>query len=221
MYFPTYHTLNFFENPDDVLAIANKLDYKPSDEGRWPGQRTENLGEVHNEFFNHLNAKILRLIYNKHGVYDIEYCATTMFQKTKYEDVKDLTGWTHTDTRDLLTYMVYLTPGLSNCGTSIQISKRGKFAIPINTDIKKQYYNKSNADYEKCKQGVAENNNQFETVAEFKSQFNSMIAFDSSNYHVANFNLQPGQERLTLIGFFHSIKSPYFPIPDSNLTFGG
>ena len=54
MYFPTYHTLNFFEDPNKILSIADNCEFKKSEDGRWPGKRTINLGDIHNDFFNHL-----------------------------------------------------------------------------------------------------------------------------------------------------------------------
>jgi len=219
-YFPTYHTLNFFEDPNKILSIANKCEFIKSEDGRWPGKRTPNLGDIHTDFFNHLNAKILRLIFNRHTVYDILYNASVRFQKISYDDVQEINqkGWSHTDTRDMLTYIIYLSPDINDSGTSIQISKN--FNEPIYTDVKKEFYKNTNSvNFDTYKNSRDKNNSQYETVAEFKSYFNSMLAFDSTNYHCADLNLKPGQERLTLIGFFHSIKSPYFPIPDMNRNY--
>ena len=54
----------------------------------------------------------------------------------------------------------------------------------------------------------------FDEVAKSYSHYNSLFLFDGSHHHAANFDMQPGEERLTLISFFELIVSPYFPIPE-------
>jgi hypothetical protein len=231
MYFPTYHTLNFYDNPQSIVDYANSLEFLPSD-GNYPGRRTRHLHEIDYDLFTYSCTRVLNMIYGTKVVEqnNISYVAKNSFQKIKTEDIKNVNkGWVHVDADAKITAIIYLTPGKNVLGTSIFTAKREGKALTDQTIKKEAFKNKTienverkfqlGLEDEQFKKRLMENNERFEEVARFNCKFNSMLVFDGANYHGANFDeLQPGEERLTQIIFFNEISAPYYPIPDMRRT---
>lgn len=221
MYYPTYHQLDFFRNPYKVIEWSKSLDFSKPTSGSYPGSRTDNLSNIKNDFFVNFNLQILRLIYGEDILRDeVSFASETYFQKITDEDLSfSNQGWIHTDSNMFLTAIIYLTPDCDDSGTSIYVPKDLEFLIK-NSDEKNNYYKNKLVRKNNYIKALEENNNNFKKVAEYKSYFNSMIAFDGSQYHGANFNLKPKQERLTLISFFSKIRANHYPSANFNRYLG-
>jgi len=222
MNYPSIEVRNFLNNADYVLNYAKSLQYEKTD-GNYPGLRTKPLHEINFDFFRDINSKIIRLLYPDWEVFtNIEWQATSFFQKINYDDVKFHVlneehtgkGWIHNDNQVKFTAIIYLTKG-DGCGTGLY-SKQDNFTM-VRGDhtIKYDYYYKNKEhnlqEYTKI---LNENLNQFKLECLFNSSYNKMIGFDGSNPHGAFYNLKPGEERITYISFFRRIVAPYCHVPE-------
>ena len=57
--FPTTVIDNFFDNPDEVvkMAASDKIEWRPSPEGRFPGLRSQPLHMLDEEFWDYFLFK--------------------------------------------------------------------------------------------------------------------------------------------------------------------
>ena len=212
MYFPLYYTTNFFDNADEIRKWAMGLEFIKPEDGRYPGVRTKPLHLLDENFYNFLQLKIMSLIYGR-DVKHVNWRTASTFQLIKYEDVKeDDKGWIHTDNDSALTSIIYLTPGNSNSGTSLYKPKKVGFQAQT-PDEKFKYYKsgKTNKDY---KNKQLKFNSNYQKLVSINSEYNSMVAFDGGYFHGADWDLKPGEERLTLITFFYELNAPWYSIPE-------
>lgn len=212
MYFPTYHQTNFFKEPQKVVDWSKTLEFYKSS-GEYPGYRTKPLHEINYSFFRSFNLKILRLIYGDEVLNpNLSFQSTSYFQKIKNEDsIYSNEGWIHTDGSNLLTCIIYLSPNLNDSGTSLYEANDIGYLLDDCAEEKFKFYKGQKIDKKKYLKALNDNNNKFTKTVEFKSNYNTFIAFDSSNYHAATLNIKPGEERLTLITFFSKITASHYP----------
>lgn len=216
-FFPTVCVDNFFEDPNTIRKLADFFEYKPSEDGKWPGVRTENLHKLSNEFFNQFLSKFFRIFYN----YDHEqlnWNASVYFQKTKpYGEDRELNcGWIHCDDDCVVAGLIYLDEDNdSNAGTSIfscldvDLYNNSKDKI----ELKRKLYLGEDIDIDDYKKIYNEFENNFVKTLQFKNVFNRMIAYDGNTYHRADsFNGSKNEERLTLVFFVHEIESKTVPL---------
>ena len=212
MYYPLYYTPNFFDNADEIRQWAIGLEYHKPKDGRYPGARTKQLHTVDNNFYDFTHLKILSLIYGKE-VGRVSWESNSFFQLIKYEDIKeDNFGWIHTDNDSMLTSIIYLTPGITNSGTSLYKSK--KLGYQTKTPKSKFDYYKSGKTTKEYKNEQLEFSKNYQKIVSINSDYNSMTAFDGGYNHGAEWDLKPGEERLTLITFFTNINAPWYSIPE-------
>jgi len=227
MNFPILQTNNFFDKPFDILEYANTLNFEKDKNGRYPGKRTKSLHILNNSLFNHINSKVIRLLYPEYQVFsNIHWTANTYFQKINYSDVtlniKNLenkgVGWVHTDRESMITILIYLTPSNINSGTSIYVKKNDLSFddAEMQYTVKRDFYLNKNVDEKKYLEVLNKNINNYNLLCKSNSIFNSMFLFDSSHFHSANFDLEENEERITLLSFINNITVPYFPIPEMN-----
>ena len=220
MYYPLYYTTNFFDNPDEIRQWAMSLSYDKTN-GRYPGARTKVLHEIDINFFHFVHLKIMSLVYGKESEY-VSWKAQSCFQLIKYEDIKEdnSAGWVHTDNSSALTSIIYLTPGKTNTGTNLYKPKKTGFQpdkdetfLKLIGDEKLNYY-KSGMASENYRKKQLDFNNNFQKLVTVNSEYNSILCFDGGYYHNAEWDLKPGEERLTFITFFNKITAPSYPIPE-------
>ena len=202
MIYPTIVLDNFFDDPIKVIQFAKSLEYYQDSEGKWPGERTKELHEVDNYFFEQCGYKILSVLYPT--IKKISFNCALLFQKISKEYKNQ--GWIHQDGNYDFTAIVYLSQH-NECGTSLFNSKK-IFSKILNTENKKNTY--LNKNFQEEIKYLNENNNQFTETVKINSKFNRLIMFDSSQYHSAQKFIENNieEDRLTLIGFFKDI---YFP----------
>jgi hypothetical protein len=199
---PTICIDNFFSNQKEILKFAKSLDYAPSRNGHWPGERTKPLHELDPIFFNHITLKIVASLYPNEWE-NISWKATSYFQKidSRWKGP----GWVHQDVHKQISSVIYLN-GDTNCGT-VLYKPNTHNTIPSVNEIKNlanlnPIKMKSN-DYKKA---LEEHNKKFTQTVVFNSEINRCIIFDSYQYHaVDNFNVSNKDERITIITFFDSI----------------
>lgn len=216
MYFPIYHIPKFFDEPEKITKWANSLEYNKST-GNYPGQRTGLLSEVAPKFFKYSTDKICHMIYGQ--MQKTTYSVASSFQKISYDDIKhdNNKGWIHADNDSLLTVIVYLTPNLTDSGTSIYKTINEGHGTDVQlSEQRKLNYKGKKINKDEYKKDLENNNSNFELLSTVHSKFNSAIAFDGCYPHGAHFNLKPGETRLTLTMFFKQMGVPYFPMAEVN-----
>ena len=111
---------NFFKYPDEMVNLANTLDYKPHSEGMWPGKRSPELHFVNPALKNAICTKYFRL----HLIAPmVGYKANAYFQKIPASSGH---GWVHSDYPYLHTSLIFLTKNANlNSGTSLFKPKKG------------------------------------------------------------------------------------------------
>jgi len=217
MYYGIYQNFNFYDNPKRIIDKVKSYGFIEEQEKNYPGKRTKPLNEIDLDLFNYSCLKVLKLIYGQTD--NISFFARNSFQLISYDDVKanNNEGWIHLDKTSMLTVVIYLTPNVKTSGTSIY--KPIDESIPIlNPNVKYDYYKTHKTNEPEYQKLLKENNSNFELVSKFNSTFNSMIAFDGCHYHQANFDLNPGEERLTQVIFYDKIYAPHFPVIEMSRT---
>ena len=200
MIWPTIVIDNFFNNPKAVIEFANNLEFQKND-GRYPGYRTKQLGEIENNFFQISTSKIMAALYpNESYMGSLQWTANQYFQKIKTNENLE-PGYVHQDLDAEFTAIVYLSDE-EDAGTAI--FKKIKEPVPHHEDDKKKGYLKSqkSKDYFNS---IKRNRECFQQTLEFTSVKNRMVLFDSSHFHAVNNFGKKQKERLTLITFFSSI----------------
>ena len=229
--FPVLCQDNFFDNPDEIRKYALSLDYKTSEDGRWPGERTQLFHTLNPK----LNSEILLKVFANYFDFNAG-CALNWkesqvcFQKIKpYTEIKndvENKGWIHTDGDNGFAGLIYLSPNTSlESGTSIFKLKKeyedldeklfdgSEYWMQYNEELNKLY---SNKDYNKEKltkeyNGLRE---KFDEVITMKNVYNRMISYDGGNWHSAGDFVD--EERLTLVFFVNNILSSPTPYQRSS-----
>jgi len=211
---PTIIKDNFLRYPNKVLDLINKCEFKKDETGRWPGERSEALHNVDDNFFNWIHEKIFALIYPDYSN-DIVFEAASYFQKVN-GNLYDHEGWVHRD-QSLMTIILYLSKH-ENCGTSLWEPKTF-MKDAINLDIKANMY-KGKIENEKALPYLKENNNQFDKTLTINSKFNRLLIFDSQTYHSADSfkDANCDEDRLTFISFVYDFYNPKQGLKNGILT---
>ena len=214
--FPILSITNFFKEPDKIRNWALSLDYKPAENGEWPGIRSKALHELDEDLANSFFSKFLSTYYNFHLGDDVKFNVQAHFQKlVPHEFQRCNQGWTHMDSNTVLAGLVYLTPEPdSNSGTSLFKLKDGKDTL-VDSSIKTEFYLNKTTDLESYASQLEEYNNRFEETHRFQNNFNTLISYPGDYYHRAN-NFGDG-ERLTLVFFIEQISAPYVPLEKVDL----
>lgn len=200
---PTIVTDNFLKYPNKVLNFSKQCTFSKDPNGKWPGERSDQLHNIDNNVFNFLHKKIFSILYPEHYE-DISYLASSTFQKIKGKNYNH-EGWVHKDDC-LLTVILYLS-NHNGCGTSLWEPKQF-VSEPINSKEKEKMY-KGEITTEEGLPYLKENNNLFTKTLTINSKFNRLLIFDSKTYHSAeSFNDNDcDDDRLTFISFIHRFHS--------------
>jgi len=196
---------NFFKHPDEIVNLANTLDYKPEPKGMWPGKRSPELHLVAPAFKNIVCTKYLKLhLADKM----IGSRCDAYFQKI---DAKSGYGWVHNDTPLLHTTLIYLNKDSNlNSGTSIyRPRKEAGLLLDSRHAMKKRAFILGEITAEEVEKFRAESSSDFEETIRFANVYNRCIGLDSVEWHAANeFSQNNDKEpRLTLIIFWYEVSS--------------
>tara|TARA_R110000803_G_scaffold164758_2_gene228413 strand:+ start:7067 stop:7756 length:690 start_codon:yes stop_codon:yes gene_type:complete len=216
MLFPNLSINNFFEDPDNILKLADTIDYFPSHTGSYPGVRSRPLHLIDPELFHKFTNAIFANFYN-YGT-DIKYNALVNFHKiTPFsKNKKDIRnqGWIHYDPA-VLAGLVYLNKQADlDTGTSLYVPKGElKHDWSKGEDLKVNLYLNGSCNQEEYKREMNNTDNKFVKTIEFNNIFNTFICYDGQNYHkINNMNIGTGEDRLTLIFFINDITVDGTPI---------
>jgi|TARA_R100001530_G_scaffold127803_1_gene97185 hypothetical protein len=203
MLWPTLCIDNFFPNLNEVIKFAKSLPYKPSEDGRWPGERSEILNKVSMDFFNYSTSKMIAALYPGDWR-NMSWDAHSVFQKVS--GMWQGEGWVHQDPLEI-SCLVYLETD-ENCGTSLfkQITHES-ICSEGQTEKRKGYLSPNMLEDKRSKEALRKNNERFKKTASFDAVPNRLVLFDQSQFHgVNNFNNSTDAERLTLVTFFGSVR---------------
>lgn len=222
--FPTKHFFptcidNFFENPDEIRQLGLGLERKSEGEGRWPGERTD---EIQNQ---ELLEKILGCYFDSNFQWEeshLYFQYISSFDEDK-NSVKNR-GWIHRDTlhwdrRPAIAGLIYLTPDIDlDSGTSIFQLKEdrlpfwdGRIILKEDQDtdwwgLKRLNFAHKLKDqilYEKTLMEYEEN---FIETIRFQNVYNRLVMYDTSDYHRANSFYSEKGNRLTSVFFIKGIE---------------
>lgn len=205
--FPVTIVDNFLDNPFSVINLAKTQDYFIDTKGKYPGKRTEHVGNFAPNFFDKTLQKFFSLFYELQDC-NFQYFSLMYFQKIG-KNFND--GWIHSDNPMIVSGIVYLNPEPSlNSGTSICMPNDSNWIPAKNLDTKiENFINDKDDDLAR-----EQNNCQYHDSIIVKNKFNRLIAFDSQLAHKASFEPMPnGEERLTLVFFIEKfIVDKQYPI---------
>ena len=210
--FPITIIDNFYSNPDQLVDLAEKQIYEPSENGAWPGTRSvKNLNEIDEDLFFFFSKSILSIFYPPE--YKIGFDIVTCFQKisprhdNKFHP-KNM-GWIHND-GCLFGGLVYLTKEPEkDTGTSIYTEKNTYFKYNYEDSVvmRKDYLDEldmSDEEYSKKHEQTFES--YYETV-KIENVYNRCILFGGNNHHAAQ--TFGTKERLTQVFFCYKIDSEW------------
>ena len=199
MTYPVTIVDDFFDDPDEIVELAENLKWYPPSTGNWPGLRTKQLHVEDERFFNYFGEKVHHLF---HDVIPDFWSMQAHFQKIKpfSEDKWDRRnqGWIHQDIDTWFGGIVYLQKDPEpDTGTSAYRVKRGfshQFADEIN--IKEMQYRSENVDDAEYDKAYDAMRNQFEETVSIANVYNRFVLFNNVTHHgVQTFGTKP---RLTL-----------------------
>ena len=199
---------NFFKHPDEIVYLAETLDYKPHSEGLWPGARSPELHQVNPALKTAICTKYLKLHLSSAPM--IGYQCVAYFQKIGAASGGLGKGWVHNDTPHLHTTIIYLNKHENlKSGTSLYRPKKG--IGPLYTtrhNMKKREFNLGKLSTKEAEKYRTESNADFEETIRFSNVYNRCIGFDACEWHAANeFSQNIKEPRLTLIIFWNQISS--------------
>jgi|TARA_R100000084_G_C4649107_1_gene148582 hypothetical protein len=216
MLFPNLSITNFFDDPDEIVKLANTLDYFPSPTGNYPGVRSRSLHVIDPNLFHKFTNAVLANFYNK-GT-EIKFEAWVNFQKIPalHKDKNNVKnkGWIHFDDA-VLAGLVYLNKKADlDSGTSLYLPK-GKLKHDWSkaTDLKVNLYLNGVYDKKEYEKEMKYTDNKFKKFMEFNNVYNTLICYDGQNYHkINNMNIGTDKDRLTLVFFINNITVDGTPI---------
>ena len=85
---PTIVKENFFEKPDEIVELADKIEWlPPGPKADWPGVRSKNLCDILPNLNNHIISEVLKLYYGRDNIEVLD--TIIQFHKIKLTDYKN------------------------------------------------------------------------------------------------------------------------------------
>tara|TARA_R100001082_G_scaffold65199_1_gene36700 strand:+ start:706 stop:1356 length:651 start_codon:yes stop_codon:yes gene_type:complete len=198
MNYPITIVDNFFEDADAILDMANSYEFYFTDDGRWPGSRTNQIFDLNRRFYNYLNDKIHLLHYEKPPEYTK---LSAHFQKIEplgdSQWDKRNQGWIHQD-YSYFGGIIFLNKNPSpDSGTSIYKAKNG-YVSTFNEECKckRSLYLGEEINLDKYNEAWNNNNDQYIETVTVQNVYNRLLMFNGNTHHgVKTFGTQA---RLTL-----------------------
>ena len=210
---PTTVQDNFFDRPDELVRLADSLEFSPAEEQQYPGARSAPFSLIDRDLDRFVGQRLLRSWFHA-GEFsrstDLNWVADIRFQIVEPAHPEQYhlknRGWAHYDSSIKFGGIIYLNPDPEpDTGTDIYIEKDGyAWTEDEDTKIEHKHYSGEEVldeDYIKAYNRV---NGQYELSISFKNVFNRMIAYDSQVSHCAR-TFGKDQERLTLTFFFKDL----------------
>jgi|TARA_B110000240_G_C13354238_1_gene391091 hypothetical protein len=200
---------NFLDEPHQMVEFSKQLIFTPEPDGRWAGIRSPELRDIDPFLYDNINKKVIALFHDMESIDHTDVDVSMTFQKipsTLHH------GWVHND-NCFMTGILYLNENpLVNSGTSLYTSKEGTL-INLDHTEQKRASNLRGSISEIEMEVQEEHNNQFEKTVDVKGKYNRLTLFHGNVHHSANnLGLDNGEDRLTLVMFFHRVIGREMPI---------
>lgn len=210
-YFPITVIDNFFNDPDKVRDLALKCNYGPSPTGDWPGQRTELLHIVDENFYKNFCLKIISIFYDT-NYHNVNMECRAYFQKITSLDNNPKSnknkGWIHADDQ-IFAGIIYLNPEISfDKGTSIYHTKSNfdqKEIYNLSKAKHRFYLKNDDSNYDEC---FTKLSSYFDETINVKHVYNRLVLIDGTSWHAAQNFYNKNNSRLTLVFFINKLELP-------------
>ena len=213
MTYPVTIVDNFFEDPDEIVKLAEELKWYPPETGNWPGLRTKQLHLENERLFNYIGEKIQHLFHDTIPDYwelQAHFQKIEPFSDDQWD--KRNQGWIHQDIDTHFGGIVYLSKNPEpNTGTSIYKTKQGYCTQYLNElKIKERHYLGEDIPDEEYDEAFNAMMDQFVETVTVENVYNRLVLFNSKTYHgVKTFGNKP---RLTLNFFGMGMSGKLPPI---------
>lgn len=192
---------NFFRNPDNVVALAERQDYTKSAE--YPGYRTGNLLESKDPIVKNFGLYFAQRLSKDVFPGISKFLLDVRFHKNEtYSEVEANTGWIHSDESEIAG-LVYLNKNESNFnnGTSIFL-KTSSEDFECNDFESRRQFNLSSIATEDYMEDLKNNRLQFSETVRIGNLYNRLVTYDARRFHSPNnYNTTSGKPRLSLLFF--------------------
>ena len=209
--YPNLIVDNFFEDPDSIVDLSKNLQYSSSDDGRWPGFRSNYLHRIYPRLFDFICTKITHLFYDtcKSWTYEMTFQKVNPFSENQYD--KKNCGWVHSDEYNF-GGVIFLTKNPDdNTGVTIYKSKNSHHSITSQEqEIKNRHFLGGVIDDNIFNQVYDTYHNQFEETVKIKNIYNRLVIFNNDTLHAVQ--TYGTKERLTIPFFNTNISSKLPPL---------
>jgi hypothetical protein len=210
--FPALCVDNFYEDPDKIRDFALSQKFTLTENGRYPGKRTDPIYMLKPKMFDQFCEKLFSIYYDFGKSQDVTWRVETNFQliepysadKNSYKNV----GWIHQDVDCIFAGIIYLNPSVDrSCGTSI-FELKPDCEYDHNQDKRKELYDAGIEDgYEEA---IKKHNDCFVETIRFDNAYNRLVSFDGKSYHGANNFFNGDEPRLTQVFFVYEMYTTSF-----------
>ena len=209
--YPNLIVDNFFEQPDKIIDCSLNLEYGVSDDGSWPGVRSNFLHLVNQRLFEYISKKITYIFYDSYPTYNysINFQKVNPFSDNQYD--KKNCGWVHSDESNF-GGVIFLTKNPDeDTGLNIFNLKNGFYSITDEeTKIKRKHFLGGYVDDTTYNEVYDSYHKQFEETVKIKNVFNRLVLFNRNTYHaVQTFGTK---ERLTISFFNYGVRNKIPPL---------
>ena len=211
MTYPITIVDDFFDDPDEIVELAESLNWYQPDTGNWPGKRTKQLHIECEKFFNYFGEKIHHIFHDTVPEY---WELQSHFQKIEPfagdQWDKRNQGWIHQDIDTWFGGIVYLTKNpCPNSGTSIYHAHKG-YSHQNRGEInyKELLYRGHSFDLDDYNAAWDSMREQYTETVTVENVYNRFVLFNGKTHHgVKTFGTKP---RLTL-NFFGMNMTGHLP----------
>ena len=211
MTYPVTIVDDFFDDPDEIVKLAEELKWYPPETGNWPGLRTKQLHLENDRLFTYFGEKIHHLFHDSIPAY---WELQAHFQKIEpfADDQWDKRnqGWVHQDIDTWFGGIVYLSKNpCPNSGTSVFTPKHGfSHQRPEEIAQKEKLYKKGVVDIDEYNEAWDSMREQYTETVTVENIYNRFVLFSGKTHHgVKTFGTKP---RLTL-NFFGMNMTGHLP----------
>ena len=209
--YPNLIVDNFFEDPDSIVDLSANIEYTPSDDGRWPGLRSNYLHQIDTRLFDFISKKITHLFYAncQDWNYEISFQKINPFSNNQYD--KKNCGWVHKDEYNF-GGVIFLTKNPDDdTGVTIFKTKNGYSSITNQEqEVKNKHFLGGAIDDDRYNQVYEMYHQQFEETIKIKNIFNRLVLFNNNTFH--SVQTYGTKQRLTLSFFNNYVKTKLPPL---------
>ena len=174
--YPNLIVDNFFDDPDSIVDLSRDLKYSPSEDGKWPGLRSDNLHRIDYGLFDFVCRKISHLFYPdcEGWTYHLSFQKVMPFSKNQYD--KKNWGWIHKDKINFGGVIFLTKKPDDDTGVTIYRPKRGAYNMPPHIEeVKNMHFFGNDVDDDRYYESYDTYHNQFEETIKVKNIYNRLF----------------------------------------------